>query len=185
MMNIIILSGIIYSKPKREKIKKDEYGVTFTLCTWDNFCSNNGEKTLNLFKCMARGEALISYIKAHCLKGRTILVRGSLHSCKYIIHNSDDTFTEKNITEIVVASIELTSNRPFYNFNKLPLVEKRMLKTRKRELLSKRHEIQVSQVYDLLKREESDKYIESQAEREEYEEDYENDRDEETQDDSI
>lgn len=155
MINIVVLSGIIASAPKNEKIKKGEWATTFYICTYDNYSKiGTGAENLNIFKCVARGDTLSEYIMDKCHKGNTILVRGMLHSAKYLNQNRDKSITEQNVTEITLLGIEMINNNKIYNFKKLPDVEKRFFNMAQVESRKKKKIVEISELIDILQEEE-------------------------------
>lgn len=195
MINVVIVSGIVASIPKKEKVRKDAWGVTFYVCAYDNFSTiGTSEQHLNIFKCISKGDAVSDYIHKNCRKGNLVLVRGALHSAKYFKNNKDGSFTEQNVTEITIFSIQILNKSRYYNFRNLPDIEKRYLNIYQQESRKQRGFIEMSELVDILKENEeytgymyTDKEdrIQLPIDCEEIEEDYEDNGTDETPPDSI
>ena len=154
MINIVVLSGIIACVPRKEKVGKGQWATTFYICTYDNSSKiGTGAENLNIFKCVARGDALSEYIMDKCRKGNTILVRGMLHSAKYLNQNRDKSITEQNVTEITVLAIQMINNNKIYNFKRLPDVEKRFFNMAQVESRKKKKIVEISELVDILQEE--------------------------------
>lgn len=155
MINIVVISGIIACVPRKEKVGKGQWATTFYICTYDNSSKiGTGAENLNIFKCVARGDALSEYIMDKCHKGNTILVRGMLHSAKYLNQNRDKSITEQNVTEITLLGVEIINNNKIYNFKRLPDVEKRFFNMAQVESRKKKKIVEISELVDILQEEE-------------------------------
>lgn len=155
MINIVVISGIIACVPRKEKVGKGQWATTFYICTYDNYSKiGTGANNLNIFKCVARGDTLSEYIMDKCRKGNTILVRGMLHSAKYLNQNRDKSITEQNVTEITVLAIQMINSNNIYNFKKLPDVEKRFFNMAQVESRKKKKIVEISELVDILQEEE-------------------------------
>ena len=157
MINIVLVSGIIACVPRKEKVGKGQWATTFYICTYDNYSKiGTGANNLNIFKCVSNGNALSEYIMEKCHKGNTILVRGMLHSAKYLNQNRDKSITEQNVTEITLLGIEMINNNKIYNFKKLPDVEKRFFNMAQVESRKRKKIVEISELVDILQEEEVD-----------------------------
>ena len=152
MINIVVISGIVASVPKKEKVRKDAWGTTFYLCTYDNFSTvGTSEQHLNIFKCISKGDAISEYVQNKCKKGNIVLVRGALHTAKYLKKNKDGSVTEQNVTEITTFAIQIIKRSIYYNFRNLPDIEKRFLNIYQQESRKQRGFIEMSELVDILK----------------------------------